>query len=214
MLRIKAIAPLRLDDEEVERRQHRYQLLATQGSSITLFNLIDPDAPTRLENDEDIRRSEALVYEEMLRTSSDEFDLILPDCVLDPAVGATFPTPVPTYGILQLTSSALHRSARRYLAVTRNPAIGAEFASKIRQYGYEGDLAGVATLNIDFCFISDHRGWAEAMRPTAERAQSAGVQTLVNGCSAVDIDSPMIGAVEVIDPTALALKSLPAVHVH
>jgi Asp/Glu/hydantoin racemase len=214
VLRIKAITPLRLDDEEVERRQQRYQLLATQGSSITLFNLQDKGAPTRLESDEDIRHSEALVYEEMLRTSRDEFDLILPDCVLDPAVGSSFPTPVPTYGILQLTSSALHRSSRRYLAVTRNGPIGDELASKIRQYGYESDLAGVATLNIDFCFISDHQGWAEAMRPTADRAQSAGVQTVVNGCSAVDIDNPMIGAVEVIDPTALALKSLPTAYVH
>ena len=44
--------------------------------------------------------------------------------------------------------------------------------------------------------------------PPAQRAQSAGVETLFNGCSAVDIDTDHLGSVAVVDPTALALQLL------
>lgn len=208
MIRLKAIAPLRLDAQEVKRRQHRYETLGGNKFVITLVNLDSPDAPTRLDSQADIRRSEQLVYEEMLRTTAEDFDAIIPDCVLDPAVGDNFGAPVPVYGILQLTSQELHEASRRYLGVTRNQAIGDEFTRRLVDYGFADDLAGITVLDIDFCFISDHHGWAEAMLPTATQALAAGVETIVNGCSAVDIDDPKIGSVEVIDPTAMALERL------
>ena len=208
MIRIKAIAPLKLDPTEVRRRQARYDALAAGRASITLVNLSDSNAPQRLDSEEDIRQSEQLVYDEILRTVADEFDLVLPDCVLDPAIGEAFRAPVPTHGILQLASAALHQQRAFYLGVTRNDAIGTEFSNKVRNYGYGDDLKAMATLNVDFCFISDHQGWAKAMWPTLERARAAGLHYVLNGCSAVDIDDPVVEDVKVIDPTALALESL------
>jgi len=208
MIRVKAIAPLQLDPEEVRRRQARYEAMATDRASITLVNLDGPNAPQRLDSEEDIRRSEALVYAEMLRTSADDFDVLLPDCVLDPAVGDAFVTPVPTRGILQLASTALHQQGARYLGVTRNDAICNEFSQKIRDYGYAEDLQAIATLDVDFCFIADNRSWAKAMWPAIEQAQAGGLHYVLNGCSAVAIDDPVVGDVRVIDPTALALESL------
>lgn len=208
MIRIKAIAPLKLDPAEVRRRQARYDVLADDHASITLVNLEDSNAPQRLDSEEDIRRSEKLVYAEMLRTSPGEFDFLLPDCVLDPAIGDNFVTPVPARGILKLASTALHQQGTPYLGVTRNNAIGDEFSRKVRDYGYADDLKAMATLDVDFCFIADHRSWAKAMWPAIQQAQAAGLHFILNGCSAVAIDEPVVDDVRVIDPTALALESL------
>jgi hypothetical protein len=56
--------------------------------------------------------------------------------------------------------------------------------------------------------VSDHQGWADAMAPLRGELEAAGVRTLFNGCSAVDIDTDHLGPVAVVDPTALALKLL------
>ena len=204
MQRIKAIAPLWLEENELERRQERYDRLAPKGLSVKLVNL--EGGPKSFETPYDISVSEMRTLKEIRRTNPHEFDAVLPDCVLDPAVGAG--APVPTYGILRLSASALHGAGRNYLAVTRNQVIGEELGRRLSIYALGSDLAGVATLDINFCFVSDTDGWSTAMEPMAAVARQLGVTTILNGCSAVDMAQRWLGDVEVIDPTELALKML------
>lgn len=208
MLRVKAIAPLVLTEDEMVRRQKRYDRLGGPVLAITLVNLVGDGAPERFDTPEQISVSEGLTALEIARTNPDDFDVVIPDCVLDPAVGEVADAPVPVVGILQLVSSYLASIGRPFAAVTRNRAIGDELARKVERYGLSRSLTGVHVLDVDFCLVSDHRGWADAMSPLRNDLEAAGVRTLFNGCSAVDIDADRLGSIAVVDPTLLALQLL------
>lgn len=208
MLRVKAIAPLHLTEEEVVRRQARYDRLGGEQLAVTLVNLTGEGAPDRFDTPAHIATSERLTADEIRRTEPGSFDVILPDCVLDPAVGDVADPPVPVAGILHLVVGYLASLGRPFAAVTRNRAIGDELARKVEHYDLGRWLTGVYVLDVDFCLVSDHQGWADAMRPLQQQLESEGVETLFNGCSAVDIDTDHLGPVAVVDPTALALQLL------
>lgn len=208
MLRVKSIAPLRLQPDELDRRQVRYQRLGGDRLDITLVNLAGDDAPARMDTAEEIAASERLVAEEIVRTDAAQFDVILPDCVLDPGIADVAEPPVPVAGILHLVAGHLASLGRRFAAVTRNQVIGDDLASKVAAYGLGDVLTGVHVLDIDFCFVSDHDGWSKAIAPLQPTLEAEGTQTLFNGCSAVDLDSDRIGPVSLVDPTALALRLL------
>ena len=208
MLRVKSIAPLRLEPAELVRRQARYQRLGGDRLDITLVNLDGDDAPGRMDTAGEIAASERLVAEEIARTDPAQFDVILPDCVLDPGIADVAEPPVPVAGILHLVAGHLASLGQRFAAVTRNQVIGDDLARKVAAYGLSDVLTGVHVLDVDFCFVSDHAGWSQAMRPLQATLEAAGTGTLFNGCSAVDLDSDRLGAVSVVDPTALALRLL------
>jgi allantoin racemase len=208
MLRVKSIAPLRLEPAELDRRQARYQRLGGDRLNITLVNLDGRDAPARMDTAEEIAASERLVAEEIGRTDPAQFDVILPDCVLDPGIADVADPPVPVAGILHLVAGHLASLGQRFAAVTRNQVIGDDLASKVGAYGLSDVLTGVHVLDVDFCFVSDHASWAQAMRPLQARLEAEGTGTLFNGCSAVDLDDDRLGRVSLVDPTALALRLL------
>ena len=230
MLRIKAIAPLALTGAEVVRRQDRYARLGGDRIQVELVNLTGAGAPTRLDSAADITLSDHLVRAESARTDPQRFDLVLPDCVLDPGVdetlatpaqagadtgtpvrtGADTATPVPVVGILRLAAAHLAALGRPFAAVTRNAAIATELRRRLAGYGLAGCLTSAHVLDIDFCFVSDDSGWSAALTPLASDLAASGVSTLLNGCSAVDLPDNRLSGVLVVDPTDLALRVLAA----
>ena len=208
MLRVKAIAPLRLDGAELERRRRRYDRIAGPGVRVTLVNLAGADAPVRLDDAADIAASERLTAAEISRTDPREFDAVMPDCVLDPAVGTVTGAPVPVIGMLRLAAGHLASLGHQFDAVTRNQAIATELERKLAGYGLASGLARVHVLDADFCLIADDDGWAASI--TAARAATAagGSGALLNGCSAVDVTPGSQGLAPVVDPAALALSLL------
>ena len=139
-MRVRAITPIHVDTGELVRRQHRYDTLAPPGISVHLDDLGDgADVPRALETADDIRRSEALLRSQLRRTDPAAYDLVLPDCVLDPAVDADPDQPVPVLGILRLATHLLAATGQRFAAVARNRAIADELARKVAGYGL-GDL--------------------------------------------------------------------------
>ena len=204
-MRIRAITPIRVGATELARRQRRYRRLSPAAIEVTLVDLGDgPDVPRALETEDDVRRSERLVVAEARRTSAEEFDVVLPDCVLDPGVGVGADTPVPLVGILSLTTHLLARTGARFAAVARNEAIAAELATKVRDYGLADRLTEVRVLGLDVASIPDDSAWADAI---GRAVGDLPVATVVNGCSAVELQPHRSGPV-IVDPTATALRVL------
>ena len=209
-MRVRSITPIRVPDEELERRRERYARLAPPGVVVHLDNLVDgPDTPWQLETEDDVQTSSDLVLTMALATDPDDFDVVLPVCVLDPAVQRAADEPVPIVGILQLVATNLALVGRSFTAVTRNRAIADELADRIEVYGLAGHFHGVDVLDLDFEAIRDDRRWQAALAPSRLAALERGAGAVINGCSAVEVDDDAPGA-PAVDPTAMALRVLGA----
>lgn len=206
-MRIKAITPIRVTDEELRRRQERYRRLSPPGVEVVLVNLPDgPGVPLALESEDDLVSSDRLVAEEALRTDRADYDAILPDCVLDPGL----PTiandgRIPVFGILKLSAGLLRAMDRPFVAVARNRIIADELERCIDRYGLREGFNGVDLLDLSFEDIADDAKWHDTLMGVRDRLTQGPVRTILNGCSAVEVagdDHP----VAVFDPTRLALR--------
>ena len=207
-MRVRAITPIRVTDEELDRRRHRYHRLSPAGVLVDLENLREgPDTPRQLDSDDAVAVSDRLMIEAALDTDPAVHDLVLPDCVLDPGVDSGKETPVPVVGILQLAAGHLAAVGQRFSAVTRNQPIGDELVDRLDRYGLRSSFAGLEVLDLDFEAISDDGRWHETLLPIREQAGREGADAIINGCSAVEVPPGDSGAA-VVDPTRLALELL------
>lgn len=208
-MRIFATTPLFVGPEELARRQQRYDAISPVGVRVELHDL-PADAPRALDDAEDIERSEEQVYR-ALSAAPGDYDALLADCVLDPAVGRLQEESArPVIGILRLNLAYAAALAAPTAAVVRNEAIATELRRVAAAYGWDRWLAQVEVLDLPFDAISTGPTWA---RRLAEAAQGLGVQgarSLLNGCSAVDVDDAHPSPVPVVDPVIRALDLVAA----
>jgi Asp/Glu/hydantoin racemase len=204
-MRIFASTPLYVGAEELARRQQRYDQISPQGVTIELHDL-PADAPTQLNNAEDIARSEEFVHA-ALEAAPDGFDALLADCVLDPAVGRLQQElDRPVIGILRMNLAYCAALGAPMGAVVRNEAIAAEMRRVAESYGWAQWLSDVEILDLSFDAISQGTAWQEQLDAAAVRVSDRGVRSLFNGCSAVDVDPDHPSAVPVFDPVIRALE--------
>jgi Asp/Glu/hydantoin racemase len=159
----------------------------------------------RLESEGQIRRSEALVFEEALKTDASRFDGIFLDCVLDPALEQLQETfEIPAFGITNLVSNFLGSLGLRMSAVARNESIAHELAQRMDAFGWSHQTDGVVVLDLSLEDISDPDLWNRTIREHMGSGGLQSVDVVINGCSAVEVRPA--GGPRIIDPTTLALK--------
>ncbi len=207
-MRILSVTPVRMDAGELERRRDRYRRLSPPGVEFVLEEG-GADAPEQFATEGDIAVSTASVTRALAAAPADGFAFRMPDCVLDPAVPVTpDDSAVPTVGMLRLAAAHLVATGRVFGAVTRNRAIGEALAERITEYGFEPWFAGVTVLDLPFDAIPDSGLWNDTVRGALDGFGARGVTAVINGCSAVDTDTPH--SVELVDPAELALRLLAA----
>ncbi|WP_433472017.1 aspartate/glutamate racemase family protein [Spirillospora sp. CA-142024] len=203
-MRALAMTPIHLPPDEIRRRQARYDRLAPPGLTVELRD-VGPAAPGSLDDEAAVRASEREVAAALAR-AGDGWDLAFPDCVLDPAVPDTVADQgIPVHGLLRLTGMHLAAMNVRFGAVVRNEAIGAELGRRLKAYGLEPYVAGIAILELPFDAIADAGAWNAALGEAVDALAADGATAVINGCSAVDVEEDR-SASRVVDPTALALK--------
>lgn len=203
-MRIFSVTPINVGPEELARRQARYDELLPAGVTLDLTD-IGPAAPAALDTAEDIDASTKAVVA-ALRSAPAGYDLLLPDCVLDPGVDE-LADELPVVGLLQLSLGWQVLRGRRTGMVARNDAIAAELMERARVYGWEEHVSGVEVLGLQVDAIADHRQWDRALDAALDRFDPS-VSTVINGCSAVPVSSQ--ANVTLVDPTALALRLIAA----
>lgn len=202
-MRLRALAPIVLPADELDRRRVRYSAISPPNIEIRLDNL--PEGPSRLETEGQIRMSERLVLEEAMRTDAARFDGVLLDCVLDPALEQLQEeAAVPVFGITHLVSNFLGSLGLRMAAVARNESIAHELDDRIHAFGWSQWMHGVIVLDLSLEDIGDTDLWNRKVRDHVVSGDLDGVDVVINGCSAVEV-RPASGP-RIIDPTALALK--------
>lgn len=206
-LRIRSVTPIHVGPTELARRQARYDEFSPANVRVQLEDLPDrPDIPRQLGSDDQIEASDIAVAELLLDTDPNEFDLVLPDCVLDPGLDRirSADPKVPPVGLSELAAGFIGGLGLNLAAVTRNRPIGDELARRLELYGIGPRWLGVEILDLSFEDISDDARWNEALEQARGRRPDA--DAILNGCSAVDVT--VSDGTPVFDPTRLALRLL------
>ncbi|MET9046154.1 aspartate/glutamate racemase family protein [Streptomyces sp. NPDC004362] len=207
-MKIHSVTPVRVDATELTRRRARYRRLSPPGVEVVLEDG-GPEVPRQFATRDDIETSTSAVTKALTRASAEDCTVRMPDCVLDPAVPVTPDgSTVPTVGMLRLTAGHLAATGTVFGAVTRNRAIGDALCERIEEYGLGPWFAGVTVLDLDFDTIPDTLRWNEAVRRALDEFAVRGVTAVINGCSAVDTDTPH--PVRLVDPAERALRLLAA----
>jgi hypothetical protein len=203
-MRILAITPIVVSEQELARRQARYDRLAPAGVEVHLQNLAEtPGAPRALDTADQVAASEALLADEFAAVDPGRYDALMPDCVLDPGVGGGHDLPLPLHGISRLTAHHLAGLGGRIGAVARNRPIAGELDRKLASYGLRL-AAPTAVMDLSFDAIADDAVWARAVAGTI-----AGLEcdVVINACSAVEVGAQTAGP-RLVDPTRMALELL------
>lgn len=205
-MRILAITPIHVGDEELARRQERYTRLAPAGVEVTVVDL-PSDAPRALNTDDDVRASDEFVAD-VMTANRDGFDLVLPDCVLDPAF-APSKNDDAARGLLHQAVTSVTKSGEPFGVIVRNEAIAKELRRRLVEYGMDADLVDIQVMDLPFEAVTNHEMWNAAMTEAVASLAQRGARSVINGCSAVDVDEEGLG-VRVVDPTQEALEALAA----
>ena len=181
-MRIYSVTPIHVGPDELARRQARYRSLVPDGVTLDLVD-IGPEAPNALDTMTTCARARLPSW--LRRAAPAGYDVLLPDCVLDPGV-ADLVGELPIVGILQLSLGWQVIRGRRVGLVARNEPIADELRARAAVYGWSDHVDGVQVLGLGVEAIADHDQWTAGLEAALEKF-GEGVSTVINGCSAVEV---------------------------
>lgn len=207
--RVKIISPIKIDEADLRRRRMRYGEQASSDTHIEVFNL--PDGPATLDTLGDMLFCEHAVFQEGMRTSSNDFDAILIDCVFDPAVDALRKEcPVPVFGPMRATLPLVIQVAQRFSYIARAVRQSEWLAELATSYGYGEWLASARALGITYQESRHPTTFDNAMIQQLRRViDEDGAQAVVMGSTTMAVSEPVTqaaGDVPLFLPGMVALK--------
>lgn len=208
-LRICMISPIHLPEQVTAARAERLRKLGGSDLDVDLVGL-PPEAPRALDRPEDIEAATAHITAVAASLDPARYDVVVPDCVLDPGVETGADSGIPVLGLLRLIAAGLYGLGRPFSAVTRNAAIAGELEARLRGYGLAEHFRGTDVLNLEVEKVVHHGEWTTALDRVVDERARAGVTIVLNGCSAVATGpSPWSGS-WVVDPTTYAFDLIRA----
>jgi Asp/Glu/hydantoin racemase len=202
-MRVLAVTPIHVGTDELARRQERYDRLSPSNIEVTLVDLPDI-APRSLNSDADVHSSDTYVAE-VIKNSREGYDLVLPDCVLDPAFKPSDDEGI--RGLLHQAVTSIASNGEPFGVIVRNEAIAKELRRRLVEYGMDSSLVDVQIMDLPFEAVTNHEMWNAAMTQAVIALGVRGARSVINGCSAIDVDEEDLG-VRVVDPTQVALLRL------
>jgi Asp/Glu/hydantoin racemase len=201
-MKVVSITPIHVTDEELKRRQARYERLAPAGITVELRNLSEQSL-NALEKDSDVRASDFALLADASEINLEIGEVLLPDCILDP--GFRQNASATTIGMLESVMGHLVAAGGKVGAVTRNESIGNELVRRVGEYGFANHFVDLEVLNLSFDAINDEEHWHRALKIAVDRLAAKGATVVINGCSAVNVDQSQL-SIPVVDPAELVLK--------
>lgn len=201
-MKVVSITPIHVTEEELKRRQARYERLAPAGVTVELRNLSEQSL-NALDKESDVRASDCALLADALEVNLEVGEVLLPDCILDP--GFRQNASATTVGMLESVMGHLVAGGGKVGAVTRNESIGNELVRRVGEYGFAEHFVGLEVLNLSFDAINDEEQWHKALKIAVDRLASKGATVVINGCSAVNVDQSQL-SIPVVDPAELVLK--------
>ena len=201
-MKVLSITPIHVTEEELKRRQARYERLAPAGITVELRNLSEQSL-NALEKDSDVRASDFALLADASEINLEIGEVLLPDCILDP--GFRQNASATTIGMLESVMGHLVAAGGKVGAVTRNESIGNELVRRVGEYGFADHFVDLEVLNLSFDAINDEEHWHRALKIAVDSLAAKGATVVINGCSAVNVDQSQL-SIPVVDPAELVLK--------
>ncbi|OKI63372.1 aspartate/glutamate racemase family protein [Micromonospora sp. CB01531] len=204
-MKIIALTPAHVGPAEIRRRQARYDSFSSTDCPVVVLDQPDePGVPRSFDTPDLIRSADRCVVARARGLTLEPGDVLMPDCILDTAL-ETVRSGIPGHalGILEITVSTLTGLGLRFGAVARNQAVADALTRRIQDY-HPGDLfVGTRILALPTEAVADAATWGAALRRHVDELAAQGAECVINGCSAVDVDSR---GIPVIDPARLAVR--------
>ena len=208
-LRICMISPIHLSESITAARAARLRTLGGSDLDVDLVRL-PPEAPPGLDRPEDVEAAATHIAAVAAGLDPARYDVVMPDCVLDPGVEALGEGEIPVLGLLRLIAGGLYGIGGPFSAVTRNETIADELAARLRGYGLADGFRGTDILNLGIEKVVHEEEWTSALDRIVRERSRAGVAIVLNGCSAVATGPSSWSDSWVVDPTTYAFDLIRA----
>ena len=207
--RIKIISPIQADEADLRRRQMRYRQQAGLDTQIEVFNLVE--GPKALNTPGDMLFCEYAVFQEGAKTRSDDFDAILVDCALDPAIDALREhTGLPTFGATRTTLPLIPLVASNFAIVARAEKQCKMLADLVKRYGYDDYLVSTRALGITYPQAKQPEIFTEAMHRQLKCViEEDGALAVMMGSTTMALSNEIVaaaGGVPLFLPGMVALR--------
>lgn len=182
--RVKIIPPIQVAERDLQRRQRRYRERAAPETQIAVCDL--PEGPPMLYTRDDLTHSDEAVLQEGARTTTEQADAILVDCIFDPSVEEVQArTGLPTFGPLRTTLPLLALVAKRFAIIAALECHCEPLADIVARYGYSASLAAVRSLGESYPATADDYVASMQAQPAAVR--QAGAEAVVMGSTTMAV---------------------------
>lgn len=182
--RVKIIPPIQVTERDLQRRQRRYQERAGPETQIAVCDL--PEGPPMLYTRDDLTHSDEVVLREGARTTVEQADAILVDCIFDPSVeDIQSQTGLPTFGPLRTTLPLLALVARRFAIIAALECHCEPLADIVQRYGYGAALASVRSLGESYPATVDE--YVASMQAQLAAVRQAGAEAVVMGSTTMAV---------------------------
>ncbi len=192
--RVRIISPLKATENDIIRRQQRYQEHADSDTTVTVLNL--DTGPAALNTPGDVLLSAASIFQRAVATRAEDFDAILIDCVFDPSVAELQEaTSIPTFGPTRTTLALLALAAPSFSIVARTDRQCEMLADVVAANGYTQKLRSLRALGITYEQAKQEHVFAEAMIAQVRNVVAEdGAQAVMFGSTTMALTDEIVAA--------------------
>lgn len=189
--RIKIISPLEATEDDLLRRQRRYNEQAASGTQLVVENLAG--GPAALDTAGDVLTSAAAIFQQAKNTTSDDYDAILIDCVFDPAVEELREeTGIPTFGPTRVTLPLISLVSPNFSIIARSNRQCELLTETVTAYGFGHQICSIRALGISYEEAKQPGIFNRAMWESLEDAVSSdGARAIMFGSTTMSITGEM-----------------------
>lgn len=209
-MRILILVPI-LKDSEIESDVRREAArIASPNVEYTVRSLVM--GPASIESEFDERIASPFVLDETVRAEREGFDAVFVSCMEDIAINAARElVRIPVVGPFQACIAVASTLGDKFGVVTTLPSVVPIFRRKAREYGLDGNLAGVRCINVPVLDLSQQRDKVldSLARESRFLISERGADTIILGCTGLVGMAQKLQekiGVPVLDPTPIAVK--------
>lgn len=189
--RVKIISPLQASEDDLLRRQRRYNEQAISDTQLVVENLTG--GPTALNTAGDVLTSAAAIFQQGKSTNKDDFDAILIDCVFDPAVEELQEaTGLPSFGPTEVTLPLISLMSSNFSIIARTNRQCELLSETVTTYGFGDQIRSTRALDISYEEAKQADVFNQVMSERLHEAvESDGAQAILFGSTTMAISGEM-----------------------